>query len=126
MFNDNWFNSNFSIGSAWSACSAFTASNFLEQITGDINPITLIGWIITTIWGILASYSRWKLNNAEAQRELSEARKNNAEALKIELTINKDETLDDSCEKDNCNYKDFYEKIYPLMKHHFSHTENKD
>jgi len=117
---DSWFNSSFSIGSSLTGSTLFTGVNFIEQLTGDINPITIIGWVITTSWGLMASISRWKLNNAETERELSEARKNNAEAQKIENAIDNEAK---ACEIDACHYKEFYENFHPIMIHHFSEME---
>lgn len=114
MFNSpSWLNSDQTILTAWTGSTVLTALQFLHQFIGATSPVTFVGWCVTTLIALVAAYSKWRLNRAEEQEKLSEARKNNAEAKLIEHQISNDyaKLIADQCETDDCLYKSFYEKI---------------
>ena len=88
MFNSHsWLNSDQTLFTAWTGSTFFTSAQMFDVLKGTINPITLIGWIITTVLAMIAAYSKWRVNRAEELQMLSEARRNNAEAQKIETEL---------------------------------------
>jgi len=109
----SWLNSDETLLTAWTGSTFFTGIHFIDQIIGTSNPITFFGWVLTTVIAIVAAYSKWKLNRAEEQERLSEARKNNAEAKKIEHELSEEymRLIADQCEVDECLYRAFYQKI---------------
>lgn len=114
MFNSpSWLNSDQTILTAWTGSTVLTAFQFLQQFLGSTSPVTFVGWVITTIIALIAAYSKWRLNRAEEQEKLSEARKNNAEAKLIEHQISNDyaKLIAEQCESDDCLYKSFYDKL---------------
>lgn len=117
MFSkESWINNSATVFSAWSGSTVFTWATLWSQLTGDANFFTIIVWILTTSLAVLSGYSRWRLNLAEEQERLSEARKNNAEAAKIEFEVSDDykRTVAEKCDED-CLYKDLYAKLSPLL-----------
>jgi hypothetical protein len=114
MFNSpSWLNSDQTILTAWTGSTVLTGLQYVLQAVGTTNPIAFVGWFITTLLALIAAYSKWRLNRAEEQERLSEARKNNAEAKLIEHQISNDyaKIIAEQCEVEDCLYKTFYDKI---------------
>lgn len=122
MFKDSWFNSDASLLMAWSGSTVLTGfSFFVHQLSHNLSPLTIIGWILTSAFTIVASISRWKLNRAEEDEKKAEARRNIALAEKIELEkeeLQKNLVMN-SCDKNSCMYKDFYDNFNPIIVNHF-------
>ena len=116
MLHDSWFNSTPSLALAWGGSTALTFLNYMQQSLGDTNPLTIIGWFIITIYGIISSISKIRVNNSKAEEHLAEARKLNAEAAKIEIATTKN---NEKCEDGDCSYKVFYDNYNPILMSHF-------
>jgi hypothetical protein len=125
LSTDNWFNNTNTFITAWSGSTFFTATNIFEQIQGDVNPVTIIGWIFTTGFAILAGYSRWRLNRSQERQYDAEARKINAEAERQEKINLEDyeDLLINQCNDLECMYRQFYDKFNPILIKHFENKE---
>lgn len=111
--NNSWLNSDQTLLTAWSGSTLFTGLQALYHLLGTLNPITYIGWFITTCITLIAAYSKWRLNRAEEEERLSEARKKNAEAKKIEAEITSEfqRLIAEQCKVDDCLYRVFYNTV---------------
>ncbi len=122
MLKGSWINSDTSLVLAWSGSTFFTGASFyINQIASSLSPLTIAGWTLTTLFTIVASISRWRLYKAEENERIAEARKQNALAEKIEIENEERQKhlLVDSCDKNNCMYKEFYDNFNPIIINHF-------
>jgi hypothetical protein len=121
MFKHSWLNSDLTLLTAWSSSTVFTGANFfIHQFAQNLSPLAIIGWILTSAFTIIASISSWKLNRAEENERLAEARRNNALAEKLELENEElQKNILQSCDKSSCMYKDFYDNFNPIILNHF-------
>lgn len=113
----SWINSYETIFTSLFGTTFLTIANWLSKNLKD-DPITFLGWVIAAAVTTISSYSRIKLNKADEELKLSEARKNNAEAAKLErhLEESEEKLKDFDCADEGCQYKVFYHNIKPLLK----------
>jgi hypothetical protein len=115
--DDSWLNSDSTLITGWSGSTFFTALNLLYHSLGADSPIALVGWMFTTVLALVAAISKWRLNHAKEKEALAEARKNEAEAEKIEKQISGDyqDLLLEQCKLEDCMYRDFYKRFSTAM-----------
>lgn len=116
---ENWFNNQQTVITAWGGSTFFTGVNYFNHLQGDFNIFAFFGWLIGTVFAILAGFSRWNLNRAHEQKINAEAKKLIAEALKIEEP-------EEKCNEDKCDYKIFYKNFNPVLLKYFKEKGNQD
>ena len=99
----------------WLGSTLFSGANLIDSLVNQVHVLTLIGWIITSGFAIVASI--YKIQNTTA-----ETRKLNAIAEKIERDVEEEyeniiikEEQHKDCELEECMYRKFYDNFSPVL-----------
>lgn len=110
---DSFFNTNQAIVIAWAGNTFFSGASIMENLIHQSSLLTMMGWIITSIFAVIVSIYRIKQIKAETN-------KTNAITCSIE---SKRELTTKECLKDDCQYKIFHDKFIRASFEKFKHEE---
>lgn len=108
----------------WLGSTIFSGANIVETLINQVHILTLIGWVITSGFAIVASIYKIKHTTAETRKLNAIATKiEREEALETSSSSSSRDTEPEEivrlCDLNNCMYKDFYDNFNPILMSHF-------